>query len=150
MADRKPKPAARLKAAARGRRSGKPGPRRRSAALSAELDAFLTEVVDALAACMAAHRWEDLPAAMKAYARSAGILDPGRLFHASIAHKVLRHVLTLQDRGQLEPCIIGLYGSLEALRSGQSLDVAVAQHRKILEIRESFEELTSTNASEVH
>jgi len=126
---------------------------RRSAALSAEFDAFMTEVVDAISACMVVQRWEDLSTSVKAFAKSTGIVDPGRLFHGAIAHKVLRHVLTLTDRSQLAESLVALSGSVDAVNEARPLEVSIAQHRKALEHRDAFEafaKLTSPNLPGVH
>lgn len=126
---------------------------RRSSALSAELDAFLVEVVDAISGCMVARRWNDLDASMRAYALAIGALDPARLFYAAIAHKVLRHVLTLTDRSHLAECLTSVKGSLDAIREGRTLEAAITMHRKALENRDAyelFERLSADNSADIH
>ena len=101
----------------------------------------------------AAHRWDDLSPAVKAYALSASILDPARVFHASIAHKVLRHVRPSPVARRLADCETALQGSVEAVHGGQSLDVAIAQHRKALEHPDAYErflKVTATDMPKVH
>jgi hypothetical protein len=121
---------------------------RRTAALSADFDAFLTEVAAAVSAAMSVGRWQDLAPAVRAYARRLGVLDPGRVFNAAIAHRLVCHALTLTDPAQFDEVLGGVASALKAVHHAQPLEEAIQDHRRMHEHYRAFSAFAAITAAE--
>lgn len=99
----------------------------------------MTEVEEAIAACVVARRWNELSLVMQKHAREIGVLDPARLFQGAITFGLVRYALTLTDPGRFDECLAALKGSAEAGRSGRSLESAIKELRTASEHRHALD-----------
>jgi hypothetical protein len=132
------------------RRSTKP--RRRSAALSAELDRFLEEVFDAVSAAMTARRWQDVSPMLDAYAAAYVGLTAAGLFHGALAHRIARHALSLTDRDQFHAALPFLGQEILLATNPPPLEATIEYYRSQLALRDAQDvfDAIATNSKGVH
>lgn len=127
---------------------------RRTAALSAEFDRFLEEVFDAVSACMTARRWQDVSPVLETYAAAHVGLTAARLFHGAIAHRLVRHALSLVDRDRFLESVSMLRSEILRAQEPPALADTIEHYRTALKQRDAldaFAAVTSSRSSrEVH
>jgi len=109
-----------------------------AAPISAELDAVLLTIEEAVRACIQCCRWEDLAAAVTVYAAWLR-LDPSFLLHLALIRPKAREALTLTDPDQQRYYAEQLRASLVQSVKPQTLAQAIASVRSAVEHRPAFE-----------
>lgn len=106
--------------------------------ICAELDAVWATIEDAVRACIQRQRWDDLAAAVTAYAALLR-LDPSVLLHVALIRAKAREALTLTDPAEQRHYAEQLRVSLAFGMRPQTLTEAIGHVRSAVEHRPAFE-----------